>query len=45
MISLLTLLSGGIYVWAYTTRDIRDLQQWRAGHNNLHKERLAGEID
>jgi len=41
IISLLTLLSGGIYVWANTTRDIQDLQQWRAGHETLHKDRLA----
>lgn len=41
IISLLTLLSGGIYVWANTTRDILDLQQWRSGHENLHKDRLA----
>jgi hypothetical protein len=41
IVSLFTLLSSGIYVWANTTRDIQDLQQWRAGHETLHKDRLA----
>ena len=41
IISLLTLLSGGIYVWANTTRDIEELQRWRADHEQYNKERLA----
>lgn len=41
IVSLLTLLSGGIYVWANTTRDIEELQRWRVGHDQYHKERLA----
>ena len=41
IISLLTLLSGGIYVWANTTRDIEELQRWRAEHEQYNTERLA----
>lgn len=39
--SLLSFLAGGIYVWTNTTRDIEELQRWRAGHDQYHKERLA----
>ena len=41
VISLLSFLAGGIYVWANTTRDIEELQRWRSGHEQYHKERLA----
>lgn len=41
LISLLTFLAGGIYVWTNATRDIEELQRWKAGHDQYHKERLA----
>lgn len=41
VISLLSFLVGGIYLWANTTRDVEDLQHWRIGHEQYHKERLA----
>ena len=41
LISILGVLAGGIYVWTNTTRDIEELQRWRAGHEQYHKERLA----
>lgn len=41
IISLVTLMATGIYVWANTTRDVEELQRWRMGHEQYHKERLA----
>lgn len=41
LVSLATLLATGIYVWANTTRDVEELQRWRMGHEQYHKERLA----
>lgn len=41
LVSLVTLLAGGIYAWTNTTRDIEELQRWRMGHEQYHKERLA----
>lgn len=41
IISLLSFLAGGIYVWTNTTRDLEELQRWRNGHDQYRKERLA----
>lgn len=41
LVSLTTFAATGIYVWANTTRDIEELQRWRSGHEQYHKERLA----
>lgn len=41
VISILSFIAGGIYIWANTTRDIEELQGWRSSHEQLHKERLV----
>lgn len=41
LLTLLGMISGGVYIWANTTRDIEDLQTWRTSHEQYHKERLA----
>ncbi|MRG66089.1 hypothetical protein GH789_12460 [Rhizobium pusense] len=44
IISLFTLASmivGGVAIWVDKSRDIEDLQKWKEGHEQLHKERLA----
>ena len=38
LVSLATFAATGIYVWANTTRDIEELQRWRSGHEQYHKE-------
>lgn len=41
IISLLSFLVVGVSVWANTTRDIEEIQRWRTGHDQYHKERLV----
>ncbi|MGU3399213.1 hypothetical protein ACLBWS_05640 [Brucellaceae bacterium D45D] len=41
LITLCGMFSGGVYVWFDTTRDIEELEKWRTGHEQLHKERLV----
>lgn len=44
IVSLLTLASvviGGVTIWVNLNRDIDDLKKWRTSHEELHKERLA----
>ena len=44
VISLVTLASmiiGGVVIWVEKSRDIEDLQGWRSNHEQYHKDRLA----
>ena len=41
LVTLAGMLIGGIVIWVDKSRDIEDLQKWKEGHEQLHKERLA----
>ncbi|MBO0125237.1 hypothetical protein JZX88_06265 [Agrobacterium sp. OT33] len=44
LIQLVTLggmVVGGIVIWVDKSRDIEELQGWRANHEQLHKDRLV----
>lgn len=41
LLTLVSMLAGGVYIWANTTRDIEDLTKWRLSHEEYHKERLG----
>ncbi len=41
LVTLAGMLIGGIVIWVDKSRDIEDLQKWKEGHDQLHKERLA----
>lgn len=39
--TLISLIGGGGWIWANTTRDIEELQEWRTSHDQYHKERMV----
>jgi len=41
LVTLCTVVVGGVTIWVNKSRDIEDLQTWRTGHEQLHKERLV----
>lgn len=41
LIPCLITIVGGVVIWVDKSRDIDDLQVWRANHEQLHKERLV----
>jgi len=41
LVTLLGMCVGGVAIWIDKSRDIEELQTWRAGHDQYHKERLA----
>jgi chromosome segregation ATPase len=41
LITLVGMCVGGVTIWVDKSRDIEELQTWRAGHEQYHKERLA----
>lgn len=41
LVTLASMIVGGIYIWVDKSRDIEDIQGWRVNHEQLHKERLA----
>ncbi len=41
IVTLIGMVGGGIAIWVDKSRDIEDLQGWRANHEQLHKERLV----
>ena len=41
LLTLAMMIVGGIVIWVDKSRDIEDLQKWKEGHEQLHKERLA----
>ncbi len=41
VVTLLGMCIGGAAIWANKGRDIEELQNWKAGHELLHKERLV----
>lgn len=41
LITLVGMIIGGVTIWVDKSRDIEELQAWRAGHDQYHKERLA----
>ncbi len=41
IVTLIGMVGGGIAIWVDKSRDIEDLQKWKEGHEQLHKERLA----
>lgn len=41
LITLVGMCVGGVTIWVDKSRDIEDLQTWRTGHEQLHKERLV----
>ncbi len=41
IVTLATAIGGGITIWVNKSRDIEELQNWRVGHEQLHKERLV----
>lgn len=41
LVTLGGMIVGGVVIWVDKSRDIEDLQTWRASHEQLHKERLV----
>src|SRR5690606_20728312 len=41
LISILGLLSSGVYAATNLNRDVDELKQWQTGHDAYHKERIA----
>lgn len=41
LVTLVSMLAGGVYIWANTTRDIEDLVKWRLSHEAYHKDLVA----
>ncbi len=41
IVTLIGMVGGGIAIWVDKSRDIEELQGWRANHEQLHKERLV----
>lgn len=41
LITLFSVLVGGVTVWVNTSRDIQDLEAWRTAHEQHHRERNA----
>ncbi|GLR51826.1 hypothetical protein KYK30_21870 [Shinella yambaruensis] len=41
LITLAGMCIGGVTIWVDKSRDIEELQNWRGGHETLHKDRLA----
>ncbi|MDX3929083.1 MAG: hypothetical protein QHC90_25195 [Shinella sp.] len=41
LVTLVGVCVGGVVIWVDKSRDIEDLQAWRAGHETYHKDRLA----
>lgn len=41
IVTLIGMVGGGIAIWVDKSRDIEELQGWRADHEQLHKERLV----
>lgn len=41
VITLVGMLITGVAVWVNLNRDNADMNQWRAGHEELHKERQS----
>ncbi len=39
--TLISMTVGGVAIWVDKSRDIEDLQAWRASHETLHKDRLV----
>ena len=39
--TLITMIVGGVALWVDKSRDIDELERWRQGHEQYHKERLA----
>lgn len=41
LVTLVGMCAGGVAIWVNKGRDIEELQNWKAGHELLHKERLV----
>jgi len=41
VITLVTMLAGGVSIWVNASRDIEELRAWRSNHEQYHKDRLA----
>ncbi|WP_342242627.1 hypothetical protein [Ensifer sp. OTU672] len=41
LVTLIGVCAGGVTIWVNKGRDIEELQNWKAGHELLHKERLV----
>ncbi|QHG70141.1 hypothetical protein [Ensifer adhaerens] len=41
LVTLIGMCAGGVAIWVNKGRDIEELQNWKAGHELLHKERLV----
>jgi hypothetical protein len=41
LVTLVGMIIGGVTIWVDKSRDIEELQTWRTGHEQYHKERLA----
>lgn len=41
LVTLIGMFVGGVAIWIDKSRDIEELQIWRTGHDQYHKERLA----
>lgn len=41
LFTLAGMIGGGLAIWVDKSRDIEELQGWRANHEQLHKERLV----
>jgi len=41
LVTLVGMCAGGVAIWIDKSRDIEELQAWRTGHDQYHKERLA----
>lgn len=41
LVTLIGMCAGGVTIWVNKGRDIEELQNWKAGHELLHKERLV----
>ncbi|MGF6253762.1 hypothetical protein [Ensifer sp. LBL] len=41
LMTLFGMCAGGVAIWVNKGRDIEELQNWKAGHELLHKERLV----
>jgi len=40
LVTLATVIIGGVTIWVNKSRDIEDLQDWRVSHEQVHKDRL-----
>lgn len=41
LVTLFSILVGGVSVWVNTSRDILEINQWKKAHDELHRERSA----